>query len=340
MSENIVNMSRQSNMELARIVAMFLVLVGHADFLSLGWPSYEDSVNAPSDTWFRLFVESASLVSVNLFVFISGWFGIHPSVKKAVHLLFVALFYSLTIFCISLAVNGSDACTLDNIKNAVLLSQGYWFIKCYLFLFIISPALNLLVEHLPKKQVLILIIGLFVFQTVFGWSEATFDYHHGYSSLLFILLYLIARFAREYDFRHKCDKNFWLSVYVLLTIIITVISFVATRIEWIPSSIVWYMMNYLNPLAVFSAFSLLLYFSNLKIKSNRFINWVASSTLAVYLIHANDVTLPLYAEAIYRINSNSHIPLVMINVFIISVFVACILIDKVRALLFRIIRIG
>lgn len=231
MNENKEIMTRQSNMELARIVAMFLVLVFHADFLSLGWPTFEDSINTPLGTLVRLFVESASLVCVNLFVFISGWFGIHPSMKKAVHLLCVALFYSLTIFCISLVVDGRDACSLDNIKNAVLLSQGYWFIKCYLFLFIISPALNLLVEYLPKKQVLILIIGLFVFQTVFGWSDATFDYHHGYSSLLFILLYLIARFAKEYDFKHKYDKNFWILVYAVLTIIITVISFAATRIK-------------------------------------------------------------------------------------------------------------
>ena len=36
---------RQSNMELLRIVAMFLVLLVHADFFSIGAPSASDCVN-------------------------------------------------------------------------------------------------------------------------------------------------------------------------------------------------------------------------------------------------------------------------------------------------------
>lgn len=100
------------------------------------------------------------------------------------------------------------------------------------------------------------------------------------------------------------------------------------------------MMNYLNPLAILSAFSLLLFFSNLQIKGNRLINWVASSVLAVYLIHANDVTLPLYAETVEKIYVHTSIPILSIIAFIIIVFVSCILIDKVRVLLFRIVRLG
>ena len=40
-------MERQSNFELLRIIAMFLVLVVHADYFSLGAPSYQDCVNCP-----------------------------------------------------------------------------------------------------------------------------------------------------------------------------------------------------------------------------------------------------------------------------------------------------
>lgn len=38
---------RDSNFELLRIIAMFLVMITHATFLALGVPTYEDSINIP-----------------------------------------------------------------------------------------------------------------------------------------------------------------------------------------------------------------------------------------------------------------------------------------------------
>lgn len=325
-------------MELARTVAMLFVLIFHADFLSLGWPSLEDSIDAPFTTIIRLLVEAVTVCCVNLFVMISGWFGIHPTVKKAFHLLEVTLFYSLSIFLIFIFVDGRQAITIDSVKNALLLSQGYWFIKCYLFLFILSPALNLIVDKLPKEKILALLTGLFVYQSVFGWSEATFDYHHGYSSLLFIFLYLLARCANKYDFAMKNNRKVWMAVYLSIVIFMVGLTYLATRLTWIPSSLVWYNFNYLNPLVILSAFALLLYFSNLHFISNA-VNWISSSVLAVYLIHSNDVILPLYAGNVnYLYNGTNH-PLITLSLFVACVFVACILIDKIRAFLFKIVHL-
>lgn len=38
---------RQSNIELLRIISMFLILLVHADFYSLGEPSYIDIISEP-----------------------------------------------------------------------------------------------------------------------------------------------------------------------------------------------------------------------------------------------------------------------------------------------------
>jgi len=63
---------RLSNIELLRIVAMFLVLVVHSDFFSLGAPTSMEIANSPMQSYVRIFIESFSIVCVNVFVMISG----------------------------------------------------------------------------------------------------------------------------------------------------------------------------------------------------------------------------------------------------------------------------
>lgn len=327
---------RESNFELARIVAMLFVLISHSNFLSLGWPTYQDSVSTPWNTVFRLFVQSFSAVSVNLFVLISGWFGIKPTLRKGLHLLSVTLFYSILIFITLSLIKGKDYVTLDSIKNALLLSTGYWFIKSYLFLMILSPALNLLVENVSNKTLGSIIIILFCFQTYFGWTDASFDYHHGFSSLLFIFLYLLARYVKAYWENVRYSKYLYLSVYAILTAIMTIISFASTRVPMIPSSLVRYTFMYLNPIVILSSLSLLLYFSKLHFKSKT-INWVASSVLAVYLIHSNDSVLPLFGDYIYAINASHNFSVLHISYIILIVFWGSIFVDKFREILFRLI---
>lgn len=71
--------ARESNFELLRIIAMFMVLVLHADFQALGEPTRADIISSPLTSSLKVFFEMASIVAVNVFVLISGWFGIRGS---------------------------------------------------------------------------------------------------------------------------------------------------------------------------------------------------------------------------------------------------------------------
>ena len=57
---------RQSNMELLRIIAMFLVLLVHADFFSLGAPSASDCVNAPVESSLKVFFQAIICMSFRM----------------------------------------------------------------------------------------------------------------------------------------------------------------------------------------------------------------------------------------------------------------------------------
>lgn len=54
---NIVKIKKErlSNFELLRIIAMFLVLVVHADFFALGAPNREDVITEPLSSFGRYF---------------------------------------------------------------------------------------------------------------------------------------------------------------------------------------------------------------------------------------------------------------------------------------------
>ena len=69
--------SRLSNIELLRIFSMFGVLIVHADFGALGNPTHTELFFTPVFTIMRTFIEAFAIVAVNVFVLISGWFGIN-----------------------------------------------------------------------------------------------------------------------------------------------------------------------------------------------------------------------------------------------------------------------
>ena len=57
---------RESNFELLRNLAMFMVLMIHANFVCLPCPLTDELVTAPLSTSFRYFVESLGIVSVDV----------------------------------------------------------------------------------------------------------------------------------------------------------------------------------------------------------------------------------------------------------------------------------
>ena len=88
---------RGSNIELLRLLAMLMVLIYHADFLSLGVPCMkgELSISQWADSSLRFFVQSVCVVCVNVFVMLSGWFGIKPKIDRLIAFLFQVTFFTL-----------------------------------------------------------------------------------------------------------------------------------------------------------------------------------------------------------------------------------------------------
>ncbi len=206
-----LGIKRNSNIELLRIIAMFMVLALHVNFMTIGEPTTEETINSPVSTFLRVFFQMSCNIAVNLFVLISGWFGIKFSYKGMIKFTFQCVFILTFMYILGLCV-GNAVLAPKYILECFFLEDNAWFVKAYLFLFALSPVLNAYCANTDPSQQKSVLITFFVLQTVFGCftMSATFI-KAGFSTLSFIGLYLLARYVSLYGKSYlKYGKYLWM----------------------------------------------------------------------------------------------------------------------------------
>lgn len=322
---------RLSNIEMLRIIAMFFILIRHANFYALGMPTIVEAHAHLAQTAFMSFLEIFSGVGVNVFVLISGYFGIRATTKGISKFIFQCLFYSCGIYLLFLSLGIINISVLG-LSECFYLRKINWFPKAYLCLYILAPVLNSFVENSSEKQLRTVLIGYFIFQTIFGCiSDATYFLSLGYSTMSFIGLYLLARYVRLYPnklFRFSKSEDFL--IYFTTSLILSLIGVWAITNGLLE---VFYRLNaYSNPLVIISSIYLLLCFSKIKMQS-RFVNKIAMSCFAVYLLHSNpNITDKFYISPIKNIfeNTSGTLSILCLFLFLLAVYILSILIDQIR----------
>jgi len=194
------NKVRQSNIELCRIVAMFLVLVTHANFVSLGEPSVADMNASFAGGYLRHLVAALSVVCVNVFVMLSGWFGIKFSLKKLCSFLFQILFFNILVWLAWVVLLHHDLSVKDTLMYFVMGTKSNWFIKAYIALMIIAPVLNMFAQNATKRQYQTILIAFFLFLSLYGWilQEGVQWLRSGSDLPTMAFCYLLAGYFRTY----------------------------------------------------------------------------------------------------------------------------------------------
>lgn len=323
---------RCSNIELLRILAMFLVLVLHALFLSIGTPNKAQCIATPGNAFLRLFFQSLAIVAVNVFVLISGWFGIKPTVKKLLSLLFQVFFFTITILIVYGFIHGFSNITPRSLLKSLMITKCYWFVKSYICLFIISPVLNLFVEKAEKSTFSLVLILFFTFQIIYGWTDSAPEFNYGYSALSFAGLYLLARYLRIYPIQIMSNMIICIIAYFVLSLILALGIWILIKYDFHTNHSVPVAFSYINPFVVLSSLSLFFFFINIEIPSSKVINWISTSVFSVYIIHINGFLFPFFRESVWYLYSNFPIVIrgLLILIFLVFVFMMCVLLDKVR----------
>lgn len=332
--------TRDSNMELLRIVAMLLVMVIHASNRALPMPDAADITANPSSAFLQFVARGFSIMGVDTFVMLSGWYGIRPRLSRISELFFQVFFFSL--LCLSarcVLAGGQLPFSLGKTILTIFMldDTSYWFVKCYLGLYLFAPVLNAFVEHATKRQFALTLCGLFAFQFAFGWVfEATTWIRAGYSLPFFMCLYLLARFMRVHQPRFtQLPRWADLSVYLCAVVVLSVGVFFLRR--YFGMGGVFYFYN--SPVVILAAASLLLFFSKLSFQS-RVVNWLSISALSIYLTHSSNFVGSYYDDSVrYWFATETRTTFLAYTLLlIILVFFGSVLIDKVRLFLWHAIK--
>lgn len=339
---------RMANVELLRIIAMFLVITLHYVDKGLLLPSHLDGVDLNGSLAWLL--KSLSIVAVNVYVLITGYFLVESKFrcKRILELICQVLFYSLLI---PILMIGLGMLQLENITInqwiqycLPILSEHYWFASAYVVLYILSPILNMAIRNMNQVQMKITIVIFllaFVIPKTFFPIELAMDGKGYKDPIWFICLYFIASYIKLYGISYF--KNFRRSIIVYGASVLGIfsssflISFFVKKTGMFESFIVR-AYDYNHLLVLLGAIGLFYSFLYLPIKEGWLANIifkVAPYTFGVYLFHEH-LEIRLLWTSWFRIGAGGNLPFLFdYLIAIIIVFVFGILIDFLRNLLFR-----
>ncbi len=340
---------RLYSIDLLRIIAMLFIVVNH--YLSHGVVLVGFSGNEPH-VFYDWYVRGVCYTGTNLFILITAFF-LSRSSFKIKHVLTLACqvwFYSIVIYLIAIWTGLCSFSSLRFLQAATpIINSHYWFITCYIALYFLAPFLNFVVNSLSPKGLRLLLVLLFVCFSIvpsfifwgnwLGWGGSS-------GIVWFIVLYLTGAYIRKYidiEFLKKNRKRLFiytviLSLLPLLSKIL--IAFVTSKVlGHVEGSSLFYVKNsiLIFPMSV----SVFMIFLTLDINNNvviKIISFITTGVFAVYLITENQYLREwLWSNMSRIINRDSAWYSIIELSSIIALFILCIIIDKIRKLVFDVV---
>lgn len=343
MAKSVSLPKRNQNLELLRILAMIFIILHHLiahGMKNVGYFPYPIEGICLEKQIPLILLNAFTVVSVNCFILISGYFGIKPTKKKMCNLFIICTFYSVLIYAIFSPTFHYK--TFIYTFSPFSHNQGLWFVTCYIGLFLISPMLNAAVNYLntaKDSEWIKVLCGGGIITFYFGYLWKTDLNYNGSNLINFIFLYMIGRYlyVKNTIFQAKIKKYFIILVYLICTLITASIAVFFLLSKGTADYIFYWAWRYNSPFVILGSVALFMFFNSLTIKGKRWINTIAASTFSVYLIHENYIVRNYYINYVESIPSDMNIVNIVFILLIVAlvVFCGCIIIDLIRRFLFE-----
>ena len=284
--------SRMANIELLRVIAMLMVVTLH--FLGRG--GVNSSATVLSGTWILATVwDSLAIISVDLYVLISGYFLIKSKFKtqKLIDIVIQVFSYSFILYVIFVVI-GKNAFSISGFVKSIipLLTNQYWFASAYVGLYILFPFLNKGLLAMSQKQHRNLCVILALMFTLYLPSKAL--QQNGTSIVWMVCLYVFAAYLRLY-YKPQGKLTFKMIVCYIIPAILLPLSkiFITIAANVVSPSLLVYngwFYKYNSIFVLWAAVALFVVFLNIRIENSnvsKAICFAGSLTFGVYLFHNN-----------------------------------------------------
>ena len=321
---------RDSNIELLRLLCMVGIVLMH--FIGLAvypevWnPNAPLSVSVIAGT----LMCSVTILSVNIFGLISGYYGIQFSWKRLLILYLTCSLYAILGCGVGLC-NGEDISIKSFLLETLLpfshANGGLWYIQCYVGLVLFAPLLNKAIEHLDKREYLWVLLLATIANVYLGrfWKVPTYNVY-GYSVAQLVYLYLIGGYIRKHVDLSKLSHTHILIPMLLSIGVWNALTLLQHRLSvphWSPTSY--------NQIVVLVA-SVCVLMSMLKHPfKSKWINVLAPGSLAIYLFHQNEDVWMVIKDVLLQCECIKHGGgMAILAIMAIGLCVVALLFDKVR----------
>lgn len=330
--------ARCTNLELLRIIAMFLIIAHHF-VVNSGITEKYDFNNITVNMLFLQFLGMWGKMAINIFVIISGYFMCNRklTVKRFCKIYLEAKFYSIVIFLIFL-IAGYEVIGVGSMLNLIfgyLRNPNNGFTASFLMFYLFIPFYNMLIENMNQNQhkcLLCMTIIYFTFASTFLLSDSVF-----HEPLWYMILYFFASYIRLYPANWmNNNKRIGLGLLGLIFLAYTsilVVDFVGVKFGFVHA---YYMVSNSNKLFAFLiATFMFLFFKNMRMKNSPIVNKIAATTFGILCIHASSDAMRIFLwKDLFNVSDHYSIPLPDLVLYsmatIVGVFVICMLIDMFR----------
>ena len=277
---------RESNIELLRIAAMFLVVLSHF-YVHGRWPMIE----AMSFNNIAIHALDVGEIGVTAFVLISGYFLINQSfdLTKLAKLVLQMWFYGVALLIFAYVFE-TRIITEKHFWGSVMPFYSLnWFAKAYLLLYLLFPLLNIFIKRFSREG-----LTRFILSFGFIWTvlPAYYLYEHGNQRVTIFFIYCVGAYLCLYGCKwlEYPPRFFRASVLCLVsyaTIVFTV--FVLWNIRLTDTFYIGKQASFLalnSVLVLLTGIGLFYIFKSIKLEST-LVNRIAKTMFGVYLIHDN-----------------------------------------------------
>lgn len=304
---------RESDIELLKIFAIFLVIVSHVvQTLGTNWISYvgynDYCVNLKYATkdvtrFILIFLRHSGIFGNSIFFICSAWFLLDKNktnTKKILRMICDIWVISVLWFIVTILIRDQRigrSLMFDSFFPT--LTQTNWYMTTYIIFCFVAPFLNIIIEKINQKNHFIM-----MFVMVFLYLTINFldSYPYGSYLTIWITIYISIAYFKKYcqSFCNNMKANIILLIGAFLgyLCLLLLTNYLGLKNQFFMKMMLKWNKN-ANIFAILFCFASFNIFRKFRFK-NRIINYISSLSMLIYLIHENHLFRTYFRPAIWQ----------------------------------------
>ena len=278
--------NRNSGIDLLRIIAMLIICLAHAYQTAAHGFVDHTAYGLPANIISSVLGQAGNLCNI-LFIACSSFYLVdakRSKGSKALNILFDSMLIS-TVIMIGFLIGGYSFGWYTIVEQIIPdVFANVWFIPVYVVFYLLAPILGAGLRSLSRKGLLAYCLGAFVF---YGGLQVLDHPIRGASELVsFFFVFGLVAFYKWHMPRYS--KSLWANIIVFCAgMVLAFAPYLLARTVFKEVPFLNKLnMEEANPFSVIALISLANIFAMMKFH-NRFISYLGTSSLFVYLIHEN-----------------------------------------------------